>query len=750
MALPARDPKGIALSIGFVLVLYWQAVSGAGFFFQRDVWLYWTPHIEWATRVLAEGRLPQWNPFNGFGAPFLADPSFQFFYPPSLLNWILPPEIAYSALVVGHAILGGVGAFRLLRRRVRSSPAALIGAVVFVAGGPLASSANLWHHFSSAMYMPWVFDAFLRLRGGRGSVRRLAFFAGLEALAGSADVCLMTGAGLLMFLPARGRRLRALAPKLGAALVLCVALVAVQWWPALIMARNAQRAALDPQVRLHWSVSPRALVDFLLPFTGATHALAGEGDYQEERLRFIPWMYLGASTLPLLVLGARRTPRGALLLFLAVLVSLGRHTPLVSWLTQLPVISTFRFPSKVLWLVSALWAGLAAIGWNELDRRSPGRRGAGIALGGGVLALGLLVWWFSPMSSIDDPDWRQIARVLPWAPLMLGGMLLATSFGARVRALAPLVVLLDLVGLGQSYNKYSSGEMFRMRPTIVDELRRQNAWRVYVLQTSRSESRSWKTPSHWSDEEAYYFGQSQFLLPPQAMRWSIRGSYDSDFTGLARHDFSVLCSMAVGADGMVEPVLRLGGVTHAVRFPEARPPEFPVVAKIQTFHDLSPLVLRVPDPLPPAYVVHRIRIESTSTLAASALIDASFDPTSEIVRVGTGGATNSRLDAAPPRSEARIEFESENRVIVRSRLASPGTLVVLNAFSEGWRARVDGQPTEVKPANLIFQSVDLGAGEHRVEFEYQTPGLIPGFWLSTLAWAWMAFMLTGPRTAKSA
>ena len=142
MALPHRDPKGIALSIGFVLVLYWPAVSGAGFFFQRDVWLYWTPHIEWAARVLSEGRLPQWNPFSGFGAPFLADPSFQFFYPPSVLNWILEPKVAYSVLVIGHAILGSVGAYRLLRPRVRSSSGALIGAAIFVAGGRRAGLSS--------------------------------------------------------------------------------------------------------------------------------------------------------------------------------------------------------------------------------------------------------------------------------------------------------------------------------------------------------------------------------------------------------------------------------------------------------------------------------------------------------------------------------------------------------------------------------------------------------------------------------
>ncbi|MBX7185337.1 MAG: YfhO family protein, partial [Vicinamibacteria bacterium] len=504
------------------------------------------------------------------------------------------------------------------------------------------------------------------------------------------------------------------------------------------------RAALDPQVRLHWSVSPGSLIDFLLPLSGASQALANHADY-EERSRIVPWLYLGASTLPLLVLGVRRAPRGALALLIAILVSLGRHTPLASWLSQLPIIASFRFPAKVLWLVSGFWAVLTAIGFVELRRRT--RRGGtpALVLGLVLLGLGLLSWAINPAAATDHPDWRQIARVLPWAPLMLGGMLLATGLGRP--GLASLVVIIDLVGLGQTYNSYSSGAMFRMRPSIVDELRRQGASRIYVLQSSRGESRSWRTPGNWSDEEAYYFGESQFLLPPQAMRWSIRGSYDSDFTGLARHDFSVLCSMAVGAEGMVEPVLRLGGVTHAIRFPGARPPEFPVVAKVQTFHDLNPLVLRVPDPLPPAYVVHRIRGESTSALAARALVDPGFDPRSEIVRVGRTRTLGPGDVAA---SDAQIEFGPGSREVVRARLSHPGTLVVLNAYSEGWRALVDGKPTEVQAANLIFQSVDLEPGEHRVEFEYQTPGLMAGLWLSALAWGWMAYMLTGPRPAKKA
>src|SRR5262249_41209800 len=150
------------------------------------------PQVEWAVRTMAEGVLPQWIPFRGFGAPFLSDPSFQFFYPLSVVTWVMPARAAYSVLVVAHALLGAIGAYRLLARRLRSVPAGVIGAIVFVGCGPLASSANLWHHFCSAMWMPWVLDAFLRVRARRSGIAPLAFTTGMQALAGSADVCIMT------------------------------------------------------------------------------------------------------------------------------------------------------------------------------------------------------------------------------------------------------------------------------------------------------------------------------------------------------------------------------------------------------------------------------------------------------------------------------------------------------------------------------------------------------------------------------
>lgn len=739
MARWTTDLKGISLAILYSLLLYWPAVSGHGYFFERDIWLYWVPHIEWATRSLASGHLPQWNPFKGFGSPFLADPNFQFFYPPSVLNWVLPITTAYTVLVTGHTIFGALGAYLLLKGRLRSRISALVGAAVFVGAGPIVSSANLWHHFCAVMFMPWILDAFLRLRAGRGSIPLLGLLTGLQALSGSADVCVMTGAGLAFLLPARSRRLRRLIPRLAAAAILCCGLAAVQWIPTAMLAAKAARSSLPPETRLQWSVSPASLIDFLLPVNGVAHSSPESPDFAEQRVRLIPWMYLGVSTLPLLVLGVRRSPRAALLLLIALVLTLGRHTPIGGWVAALPVISSFRFPSKLLWLVTACWALLAAIGHKELERRGGARTRYLALVAALLLGSSLCLFTFAPISVSDNAEWLATWRFVPWAPLCLGCVLIATAGGRRGFAAVALVVAIDLLVPGQAYNAYASGDLFHLRPSVVDEVYRQKAARIHVFQNSRAAGLSWRVPAGWSEEQAYYFGQAQFLVPPQSVRWSIKGSFDGDFSGLASKEYSTLTGIAGSGETLKPNLLRLAGVTHAIRFPGLEPLELPLVASTPTFHAQPVLLLRVPDPLPMAYIVHRVRSESSSEAAIRVLIDPAFDSLHEVLRVQDGGPPASPIAGIAATSpEARIESEEEGRWVVRARLSQPGTLVVLNAFSDGWSARVDGKRQPILPANLIFQSVDLNAGEHRVELEYQTPGLLLGLGVSAMACAILA------------
>lgn len=53
-------------------------------------------------------------------------------------------------------------------------------------------------------------------------------------------------------------------------------------------------------------------------------------------------------------------------------------------------------------------------------------------------------------------------------------------------------------------------------------------------------------------------------------------------------------------------------------------------------------------------------------------------------------------------------------------------------YSNGWKAYVDGEETEILKANFAFMALDLKAGEHEIELRYHTPGLKAGAVLSCI------------------
>ena len=65
-------------------------------------------------------------------------------------------------------------------------------------------------------------------------------------------------------------------------------------------------------------------------------------------------------------------------------------------------------------------------------------------------------------------------------------------------------------------------------------------------------------------------------------------------------------------------------------------------------------------------------------------------------------------------------------------LTEPKLLVAAIPYSPGWKALVDGRETPVLLANRRYLGVELGAGQHHVEFHYTTPYLRSGAAISLL------------------
>ena len=179
--------------------LYWEAVAGRSVLFERDIYAYWVPAVETFVRAIAEGAWPLWDPLTNFGRPLLADPSMQIAYPPTWLNLVLGPGAYYTLLVVSHCAWAALGTLLLARAWGLGAAAAFWAAACWTLSGPFLSVTSLYHHFASAAWIAWVLLALERVieRPGGRSAAGLAAAAAAMALAGSADICVMTAAAAL-------------------------------------------------------------------------------------------------------------------------------------------------------------------------------------------------------------------------------------------------------------------------------------------------------------------------------------------------------------------------------------------------------------------------------------------------------------------------------------------------------------------------------------------------------------------------
>ena len=82
-----------------------------------------------------------------------------------------------------------------------------------------------------------------------------------------------------------------------------------------------------------------------------------------------------------------------------------------------------------------------------------------------------------------------------------------------------------------------------------------------------------------------------------------------------------------------------------------------------------------------------------------------------------------------------------DRIELRATLKSPAFLVAAESWAPDWRARVNGNPATLYPANLAFQGVMLGAGRQDVVLQYVPVSAYVAFGISAFAWLAMAVWL---------
>ncbi len=440
-------------------------------------------------RAVGEGAWPLWNPHLGFGAPLLADASFQIAYPPTWLALAVPLDAYYTSFAAGHCLWAALGTLVLARRLGLGRLGAAVAGGAFAVSGPLLSAASLFHHYAGASWMPWVLGALecLIRRPGRPAAAGLALAAGGQLLAGSGDMCLATaviGGARIAWHVARSRPSGTEARRLAAGATSRRgprrrARARCSGSPRRSRPRGGRAPARARRARTG-RCTPRRSPTSWCPASWPTHpsspscarpssrggrrcsaaCTSAPSSSRSARSRWRP-----ARGAP----GWLRPERSS-----SSFAALGRHTALFAALAAAPGFALMRYPQKHLLplaLCTALVAGFGASAWAAAWPSEWRRRGrfAAWALAGLGAALALCAAWLAGAPAALGPLLEDPGELGPAAlaaslrvartALLFGALGLLLSFRAgreRAPALATVLLVslaaLDLVAVGRTVN----------------------------------------------------------------------------------------------------------------------------------------------------------------------------------------------------------------------------------------------------------------------------------------------------------
>jgi hypothetical protein len=787
---------GYAVLLAGVLLLCGDLLVHDRLLYYRDVQRLFVPLRALVAAEIQAGRLPLWNPHQWLGVPLWGDPQAAVLYPPNLLFTLLPMEAAWRASTLLHQFLAAAFAAGFFRRAWRFGvPAAVLGGATYGLGSTLASCTSLPNMHAAAAWLPlalWACVVADRSNRIRGWVI-LGIVLGVQMLAGSAEVCLLTwlACGLhVLLVPAPERaalRIR------GAAVALAVAagLAAAQILPAYELAVRSARPHIGFAEATSYSLHPLSWLGLLVPglwgsTLDGTHwggflVLSPSGDglplFDRVYAGFLPWL--------LAVVALRRSgwPRAFTLVLLGVCstIALGRHTPaaaLVYRVLPLPL----RYPEKAMLGVAFAFACLAAGGLEAL--RAPGRARSWAVPASLLFVIGCFMagashfagtsfyraaMWVAQRSNVN-PHWTA-PRAADFPDLTIPGLTLAAGVAISAIVLAArssrwrphvavgwllAVGILDLVVAGRAAIWTTPASLYERRSPLVAELEHTISGAGRVLHEPGAE-------------------------PPSGLAYPVRSRVEQDAwwsQDIARTNtgapLGILYADGYGPANLFA-VARIPlaawpglGLAWVIRSEGGRHISDTVAPDVEgRWTELGVELARVDAPRPRAYWTDRVRSLSTADSALALIRSGRANPRSitlleppqtkgfdftaflarlpETPNAGPGDASIS-IDVKP----ARVVEDTHSSLVIEVDAPGRGFLVVNDSAYPGWRARVDGRRAPLLRANAVVRVVPVEGGRHHVVLEYRPLSVLVGVAVS-VATILLAVVLCGPwRRARPA
>ncbi|MBY6242285.1 hypothetical protein [Methylosinus sp. Sm6] len=723
------------------------------------------PMFRFLGQALQRGELPLWNPYHFAGHPAVADPQSLIFTPTFFLLALLFPSASmqsFDLFVFLHLLMGGAGVLALCRRFGFAPVAAVLAGAIFMFGGVAASRLQHTGMIISYSFFPlalWLLEVMLERPLVRNGVL-FGVFASLMAL-GRDQVaylfCVTLIARVLHAAAASRRPLAFLAerwPALLAAGATGGTILAVPVLLTLQFLASSNRPAIAFGVAAAGSLAPVNFATMLAPdifgSLGKGYAYWGPGydtmaapDWTD---RAIDYLFIGTAPVALGLwhglAGGRIFAREArfihYMLAGALIYTLGRWTPLFEPIYDFfPGVSLYRRPADAAFVLNAGFAlssgyllhRYIAHGSPRPFQKAP--RGLALALQACAFGVALALLLGALAFSAETKHGREALVAIAFAIAAAGGAALVLVFGERLDRRALAAALLVAATCGELLWRNAA-----------DPLNAEPATRYSILgEPSPAERQAVAALAHEMSERAAKGERPRVEILGLPGGWQnasmMLGLEDTiGYNPLRISDYE----RAIGpGDNAVDPDLRhypatfrgyrcmlarLLGLDYLVlgrplaRMPRhmPRPTATPIFVSDQIY------VYRLGRPAAPRayFASHIVAVDSDEAIADDEIPE--FDSSREaLVDRADTPRLNAALSApgAAARSEVAIVSYGGERIVIDVEADRDGLLVLHDLYYPGWEARVDGAPTPIVKANILFRGVATPQGRHRVEFLFR-------------------------------
>ncbi len=726
---------------------------------------------------LGELDQPLWN-HNLGGFPEASELRWRYF--PTYVSYLFTTHHRHLGWrYVLSLFLAGCGTYLFLRTvRLRRLPS-LWGGVAFMSAPTFLSFTYAGHHAKMMVIALFPFVCWSLVRGMREG--KVAFFLILATLIGLGIYTphlqllyySLWGIGVLfLFLLHEqykdGRSGSVVGIRTGlfaVAVLLGLGLGSEGLWPSYLHAKTQSKRAVsdDGEARSvedqltfarSWSLHPEEAASLIVPeFGGFLDPKEGVDHYWGRNQFKLNSEYFGIAVVLLaaLFIGEIRRTRLAVamatLFLLALFYALGPNTPL-HWIVFhiVPGASVLRTPGMAAFLFAFPACVLAAMSLDRiLSIRTDEQAQAtlrhlavvGGILGGGTLLLGLAPGWVTDTwamllySDLSETNRATLTASLEW---IARGGLLAALICACVCALlywhmskrqsaAIVVAMLCVITLADGW-RISRRFLRYENPARQTDIRRENRRAVDFLKQPEAVGRIFTVPGY-----RLYQGAGYHLFDVPA----VAGFHD--FT-LRRYD-RVLQEIAPVESLLEGRYLRGESIQYSSRellaaihpWLNLLAARFIVVpsaidysdfgfAEVFTSGQIS--ILANPGAIPWCYAVSGSRVVEDE------------DEMLQLLRTGSVNLRSMVLLEEEPASQHGGNAETKADVQMVERNAHDGRfrfhvsadqpvwLVLSENYYPDWHAYVDGEPTQIHRANYIWQTIAVPAGEHDIEFRFES------------------------------